>query len=29
MCEVVGDRRWPDPDASHASDHYPVVADFG
>lgn len=28
MCEVVGDRRWPDPDASRASDHFPVVADF-
>ena len=28
MCEVVGDRRWPDADASRASDHFPVVADF-
>ena len=27
-CEVVGDRRWPDPDAWHGSDHFPVVADF-
>ena len=28
MSEVVGDRRWPDADALHASDHFPVVADF-
>lgn len=28
MCEVVGDRRWPDVDAARASDHFPVVADF-
>jgi exonuclease III len=27
-CDVVGERRWPDPDARHASDHFPVVADF-
>lgn len=27
-CEVVGDRRWPDPDVLRASDHFPVVADF-
>lgn len=27
-CDVVGDRRWPDPDAAHASDHFPVCADF-
>lgn len=27
-CEVVGDRRWPDPDVARASDHFPVVADF-
>ncbi|MBV8195251.1 MAG: endonuclease/exonuclease/phosphatase family protein [Candidatus Dormibacteraeota bacterium] len=27
-CDVVGDRRWPLPDAHVASDHLPVVADF-
>jgi endonuclease/exonuclease/phosphatase family metal-dependent hydrolase len=27
-CEVVGDRRWPDPDVASASDHFPLVADF-
>jgi endonuclease/exonuclease/phosphatase family metal-dependent hydrolase len=28
LCEVVGSRRWPDREASIASDHHPVVADF-
>jgi len=28
-CDVVGSRTWPDPDASIASDHFPLVADFG
>jgi endonuclease/exonuclease/phosphatase family metal-dependent hydrolase len=28
-CDVVGDRRWHDRDAAVASDHFPVVADFG
>jgi endonuclease/exonuclease/phosphatase family metal-dependent hydrolase len=27
-CEVVGGRQWPDREASTASDHYPVVAEF-
>lgn len=27
-CEVVGDRRWPEPDAWRGSDHFPVVADL-
>lgn len=27
-CDVVGDRRWPDPEAWHGSDHFPVAADF-
>jgi endonuclease/exonuclease/phosphatase family metal-dependent hydrolase len=27
-CEVVGGRRWPDPDVTTASDHFPVVAEF-
>jgi endonuclease/exonuclease/phosphatase family metal-dependent hydrolase len=26
--DVVGSRTWPDPDASVASDHFPLVADF-
>jgi endonuclease/exonuclease/phosphatase family metal-dependent hydrolase len=28
LCEVVGSRRWPDREASVASDHHPLVADF-
>jgi endonuclease/exonuclease/phosphatase family metal-dependent hydrolase len=27
-CEVVGSRRWPDREATIASDHHPVVAEF-
>ena len=27
-CDVVGGRGWPDPDATTASDHFPVAADF-
>lgn len=27
-CDVVGGRSWPDPEASLASDHFPLVADF-
>jgi len=27
-CDVVGGRRWPDPDVTSASDHFPVVAEF-
>ena len=27
-CEVVGGRLWPDREATAASDHYPVVAEF-
>lgn len=27
-CEVVGGRRWPDPAASIASDHFPLVSEF-
>ena len=27
-CEVVGSRRWPDREASIASDHHPLVAEF-
>ncbi len=27
-CEVVGGRRWPDREATFASDHHPVVAEF-
>lgn len=27
--DVVGGRTWPDPDAAAASDHFPVVVDFG
>ncbi len=28
-CDVIGDRTWPDSEAHVASDHLPVVADFG
>ncbi|TMB89977.1 MAG: hypothetical protein E6J45_09475 [Chloroflexi bacterium] len=27
-CEVVGGRRWADPEVATASDHFPVAADF-
>jgi exonuclease III len=27
-CEVVGGRRWPDREATIASDHHPLVAEF-
>lgn len=28
LCEVVGSRRWPDREATIASDHHPLVAEF-